>query len=147
MPKCTYCGGTQFFEGPSGGMSTNILCMNDACRHWFNWTPAIDELDDLKRVEPTKEEHDLAEAARRAANDARHEAFFEEGRQAYRDRKPLHTLRQNYSYTSESRATISKLCGYIEAMGGEVRGVCQRADEMLSRVDKLIPSGKERSEA
>jgi hypothetical protein len=53
--KCTYCGGTKFFEGPSGGMSTNILCANDKCRHWFNWTPFINVLDDLKRVEPERE--------------------------------------------------------------------------------------------
>lgn len=55
MPKpfsCTYCGGTAFLKGPSGGLSTNILCANPDCRHWFNGTPF--GIDDLKRVEPVK---------------------------------------------------------------------------------------------
>ena len=50
MLKCTYCGGTKFFEGPSGGASTNILCANIECRHWFNDTPF--GLEDLKRIKP-----------------------------------------------------------------------------------------------
>ena len=45
--RCTYCGGTDFWEGPSGGMSTNILCANEACRHKFNYTPMLNQLDDL----------------------------------------------------------------------------------------------------
>jgi hypothetical protein len=46
-PRCTYCGGVDFYEGPSGGMSTNILCANDQCRHKFNCTPMLRQLDDL----------------------------------------------------------------------------------------------------
>lgn len=51
---CTYCGGTGWYEGPQGGMSTNILCANAKCRHWFNWTPIVNQLDDINRVEPTE---------------------------------------------------------------------------------------------
>jgi len=31
---CPDCGGEQFMEGPSGGMSTNVRC--SSCKHWFN---------------------------------------------------------------------------------------------------------------
>jgi len=51
-PICTYCGGTKWYEGPSGGMSTNILCANPECRHWFNYHQAIMPMEDLHRVEP-----------------------------------------------------------------------------------------------
>lgn len=54
--KCSYCGGTKFFEGPSGGMSTNILCANPDCRHWFNYHGGILPMDDLHRIEPSAEE-------------------------------------------------------------------------------------------
>lgn len=37
--KCPDCGVEGFFEGPSGGMSTNIVCSNEADPHWFNITP------------------------------------------------------------------------------------------------------------
>lgn len=52
--KCSYCGGTEFFEGPSGGLSVNILCANKACSHWFNWGPGM-FFDDLNKVEEWKE--------------------------------------------------------------------------------------------
>lgn len=55
QPTCTYCQGTEWYIGPSGGLSTNILCSNKECRHWFNYTPVLDQLDDLKRVEPAEE--------------------------------------------------------------------------------------------
>lgn len=50
--KCAYCQGTEFYEGPSGGAAINILCANPACRHWFNYCPAIGYVEDLNRVEP-----------------------------------------------------------------------------------------------
>jgi len=34
--RCPDCGGTQFREGPSGGMSTNWMCDNEACGSRFN---------------------------------------------------------------------------------------------------------------
>lgn len=40
--KCPDCGSTEgFYEGPSGGMSTNIFCANEACKKRFNITPMI----------------------------------------------------------------------------------------------------------
>lgn len=53
--ECPYCKGDKFIEGPSGGMSTNVLCANEECRHWFNYTPGL-PLDDLHRTEPTEDE-------------------------------------------------------------------------------------------
>jgi len=32
--KCPDCGSTEFYEGPSGGLCTNIQCAG--CQHWFN---------------------------------------------------------------------------------------------------------------
>jgi len=41
---CPDCGGKGgFYEGPSGGMSTNIYCMNPKCRAFFNFTPMFGE--------------------------------------------------------------------------------------------------------
>jgi len=36
---CPNCGGNQWYEGPSGGMSINIKCANPRCGLWFNHTP------------------------------------------------------------------------------------------------------------
>lgn len=47
---CTYCGGTQWYEGPTGGISTNIMCANPECGHWFNWHRGYIPMDDLHRT-------------------------------------------------------------------------------------------------
>jgi hypothetical protein len=54
-PECPDCGSRRgFYEGPSGGLSTNIFCINRECRAGFNVTPAIGIADrihkgDIKR--------------------------------------------------------------------------------------------------
>lgn len=125
MPKCTYCGGTEWYEGPSGGMSVNILCANENCRHWFNHTPMLDELDDLKRVEPTAEEKTAEQAKRRAEADAAREARFEEGRKAFYEGKPMHTLRVDPAYGgyAEPKDNIDRICGYVEVMAKDVQSL------------------------
>lgn len=40
---CPDCGCEGFFEGPSGGMSTNISCAT--CEHRFNVTPIIERAE------------------------------------------------------------------------------------------------------
>lgn len=40
-PDCGDGGGGVFWEGPSGGMSTNIECINPNCKARFNVTPLI----------------------------------------------------------------------------------------------------------
>lgn len=47
---CPYCGGTKWLEGPRGGMSTNIMCANAACEHWFNYHQGFIPMDDLHRI-------------------------------------------------------------------------------------------------
>lgn len=54
-PKCTYCGSIDFFEGPSGGATTNILCANQECGHWFNWAGAFGGLEDLGFTQAERE--------------------------------------------------------------------------------------------
>lgn len=41
--KCPDCGLEGFYEGPSGGASTNIVCTNEETPHWFNVTPMFGE--------------------------------------------------------------------------------------------------------
>lgn len=44
---CPDCGtARKFYEGPSGGMSTNIQC---EAGHWFNVTPVIGIAERIKR--------------------------------------------------------------------------------------------------
>lgn len=35
--QCPFCGHTEFIEGPSGGMATNIYCANEVCDARFNF--------------------------------------------------------------------------------------------------------------
>ena len=48
--SCPYCKGTDWYEGPSGGMSTNIMCANPECEHWFNYHMGLVPMDDLHMV-------------------------------------------------------------------------------------------------
>lgn len=34
--RCPDCGGEGFLQGPSGGISTNIMCANEKCKAKFN---------------------------------------------------------------------------------------------------------------
>src|SRR5215475_9102616 len=36
---CDKCGGREFIEGPSGGLSTNFICANPKCRARYNVHP------------------------------------------------------------------------------------------------------------
>lgn len=45
-PRCPDCGSTAgFYEGPSGGISTNVFCANRECRSGFNITPWVGTAD------------------------------------------------------------------------------------------------------
>lgn len=119
--KCTYCGGTKFFGGPEGGMSQNVLCANDQCRHWFNWTPALNLLEDLHKVEPTPDEAAKAAAARAAQEDSENRSIMEEGAKAYlAGQSPFALIAQDRRYTYVQWNTVYRLAGYIEAMQQEI---------------------------
>lgn len=47
---CPYCGTVEFYWGPEGGMSQNIMCANPKCEHWFNYHQNIIPMDDLHMV-------------------------------------------------------------------------------------------------
>lgn len=49
---CPDCGDTRgFYQGPSGGLSTNIFCMNRECRSGFNVTPVIGTAERIGRLD------------------------------------------------------------------------------------------------
>lgn len=121
--KCTYCGGTEFFEGPSGGMSTNILCANPKCRHWFNHTPVLDQLEDLHWVEPSAEEKEAEQAKIKSDYELAVETLRKEGADAFREGKSIHTLRTRRAYGgyAEAEQNITAMCGFIDAMAEAIR--------------------------
>lgn len=47
-PRCPNCQGTEWHIGPSGGLSTNIMCLS--CEHWYNYHQGIIPMDDLHQV-------------------------------------------------------------------------------------------------
>lgn len=123
QPTCTYCGGTKFYQGPSGGISTNILCANKDCRHRFNWHSGIIPMDDLHRVEPTADEAATARAAIKAISDAEFTKRLNEGRDAYRASSlaELRMAQRAQGWTHPKQEHIDQLCGYIEAMAAKLR--------------------------
>ena len=164
--RCTYCGGTEFLEGPSGGMSTNVLCANKACRHWFNWTgDPIFRLDDLNRVEPTEEQR-KSEADAQAL--AAEQAFCDrkaEGAAAYAAFAPIGpcagastnryiaepidsystALRRSKAYGgySEAYTNIDRLVGYIEAMHRHVIDLQEEVNALKQgRSDAHLPQDR-----
>lgn len=86
--KCLYCKGTEFYEGPSGGLSINVLCANPECRHWFNYN-LLTELEDLHRVEPTKEEKQQVKTDQITKMKHDQNERFEEGKIAFIENREL----------------------------------------------------------
>jgi hypothetical protein len=119
-------------------MSTNIMCVK--CRHWFNYTPILEKLEDLNRVEPTDAEKAMAATAAKSLADQATLRRFAEGAEAFRQGRPIGpcagasdnpyidpeatgALRRSAAYGSyaEPYANIDRLAGYMEAMAAEVR--------------------------
>ena len=115
-PKCTYCGGTEFYEGPSGGASTNILCANKECRHWFNITPL--GIEDLKTVESTVEEKELEKKKREEEETKRNTEIHCEGYGLFHQNAPAKSclVDSPYGGYGAARTNLLRLCGYIDAM-------------------------------
>jgi len=123
--KCTNCGGTKFFEGPSGGVSVNVLCANPKCRHWFNMGPI--GLEDLNRVEPTPEEKEQKEKEQKLNRNAHNLALYNEGANHYKCGGTAYSVREEHTAWNESRENVIRLTGYIDAMRDDLskKGKCQ----------------------
>lgn len=122
--KCPYCGGTKFFEGPSGGMSNNILCANSECRHWFNYHGGIMPMDDLHRVEPTEAEKAAQAQRREQEKDDALAARLRQGMEFYRENHNTALMRlaqREEKWTSPKHEHIDQLCGFIDAMCDDLR--------------------------
>jgi hypothetical protein len=48
-PDCKAKGG--FYQGPQGGLSTNIFCRNRECRQGFNVTPAVEYAERIHKLD------------------------------------------------------------------------------------------------
>lgn len=116
-PKCTYCGGTDFYEGPSGGLAVNIRCANEECRHWFNYMVPLDKLEDLNRVEPTKEEQESERDKQQREREEYPEKMYKEGQYACLNRESAKSMLVTKPYWHEvNGADLYRLAGYIDAM-------------------------------
>jgi hypothetical protein len=135
MTTCTYCGGTKWYEGPSGGAATNILCANEKCRHWFNISPF--GLDDLKRVEPTAEEKTKAQSDARAVADNARLKCYNEGRAFYQAGKStrdcINILYGGYALAGDDAL---RMCGFIDALAEDVRGTPR--DETIAGTTTIL---------
>lgn len=117
MPVCVYCGGTDFYEGPRGGASVNILCANPECRHWFNYMEPLDKLDDLEKVEPTEEEKE-AERQRKIKEVGEFPIrMYQEGVDAFDNGDSLFSIIDSKPYGHQSNgADIYRIAGYIDTL-------------------------------
>ena len=122
--KCTYCGGTDFYEGPSGGMSTNVLCANKECRHWFNSTPMTEGLEDLRRVEPSDEEKTATEATAQRELESKPARLVAEGFDLYFGGKPASDclIEEPFNKYAATQDMVVRLCGYVDAMRVDLKG-------------------------
>lgn len=113
--KCTYCGGTKFLEGPSGGGSINILCANYQCRHWFNEMGPFG-LQDLHCIEPTDEEKIVNRQALKTAKEQSHLALYQSGKDLFTTGNPAR------SCISEDGTEMSvlRLAGWLDAFRSDI---------------------------
>jgi hypothetical protein len=117
---CTYCGGTKFYNGPSGGISQNILCANDDCRHWFNDHGFT--VEDLHKVEPTPDEHARELAELRNVQDEANQKLHDLGVACYREGRSARELFLPYrTYTYPQKEFMHCLMGFLDAMASDIR--------------------------
>lgn len=113
---CPYCKETKFFEGPSGGVSTNVLCANPECRHWFNYQSIFDKLEDLHRVEPSDEEKERGRIAAKQEILEEPEKQYQKGIAHYISGKSAKEMLSSKPLWPEcTGADFYKLAGYIDA--------------------------------
>jgi hypothetical protein len=115
---CTYCGGSEFYEGPTAGMCVNILCSNPLCRHWFNYmSPPMNKLEDLNRIEPSDEEKKSLRKQRTKERKEWPEKCYQEGKSAFHNKKSLIEIFESKpSWHSVTGSDLWRIAGYIEAI-------------------------------
>ena len=119
--NCTYCGGSKFYEGPSGGLSTNVLCVNPECRHWFNYTDVLNTMEDLNSVEPSDAEKEALWVQRKKEQDEWPARTTAEGRDIYlAGESALECATDHGAITYSS---VVRLCGFIDAMLKDFRQI------------------------
>jgi len=139
--KCTYCGGDKFHEGPSGGMSTNILCANPDCRHWFNYHGGILPMDDLHRVEPAPEEKAKLADTAQLERDRLFAERMNIGAVDYREHGSIAVLRQRQlqtRWTYPKPEQVDEICGFIMAMTDEIRTLREKVAELTLMVNTPV---------
>ncbi len=119
--KCTYCDGTNFFEGPSGGGSVNVLCSNPDCRHWFNDMGPMG-FEDLHKVEPTDEEKIKKQENIKSEASLAMDERYREGWKAYKNDKHPEVLRMDARYGGYAEAShnIDRLWGWLMACKDDI---------------------------
>lgn len=145
-PVCKYCGGKEFFEGPSGGLSTNILCTNYECRHWFNYSPVLETLEDLHRQEPTKEEkikeiERLTDTVKTNGGFVKIDVIYQEGKDLFeKGDSALACLQQNTEgdYCA-TQSDIIRMAGYIDAFVKYIKSNNARLDEQINALEVIKP--------
>ena len=143
---CTYCGGNRFYEGPSGGGSINVLCSNPDCRHWFNDTGF--GLDDLDKIEPTKEERAEQKKDQSGIIQEKIDARIEDGKRIYKTGgKPFDCLSREADTRTGTEANsnietfqpvvhygdLERLCGYLEAMKEDHQNIAPSLPDLLGK--------------
>lgn len=120
--KCTYCGGTKFYEGPSGGMAVNVLCANPKCRHWFNDMGSLG-FDDLYMVEPTEEEKDTEKEQQKQSKIEHEKSLHDEGFSYYKTGDAFSLVTSDNYQAGEYiiKDNIFRLSGWLDALHDDIK--------------------------
>jgi hypothetical protein len=117
--RCTYCNGNEFYEGPSGGMCTNILCENPDCRHWFNYGPGL--FEDMNKIEPTDKEKEETRKQRLWERSQHLNEMYNDGRELFRSGMELHQMDFHISSNYFPDEDRMKLFGWLDGLADFLR--------------------------
>ena len=121
--KCSYCGGVEFLEGPTGGLAVNLLCANEECRHWFFVNPMTAEIRDLNRIEPSKAEKQAEKNLQAQERKELPLNLFDVGRSLFnKGESALSCIQKSEPYWHEVYGgDLYVLAGFIEAAVEKIR--------------------------
>jgi hypothetical protein len=121
--ECPYCKGTDFYEGPTGGMMMNVICADEECRHKFNLNTLTGELEDLKSVQPKEKTIQEREAERaKEVSDAKTAAYLE-GVELFKTKgSAVDCIQQSgVGWHYFCGADLFRLAGYMDQFHGRVK--------------------------